>query len=62
MFKLIATMRRGTASGIPEGWAQYASIESARAGATSLLHEDRILRVMVVRNEVPSVFVEWRER
>jgi len=26
------------------------------------LKEDRVLRVMVVRNEIPSAFVEWQER
>ena len=27
-----------------------------------LLHDDRILRVMIVRNEIPPAFVEWAER
>ena len=62
MFKLIATMRRGSASNIPATWPDYATIENARAGAALLLREDRILRVMVVRNEVPPAFVEWLER
>jgi hypothetical protein len=62
MFKLIATMRRGSASGMPQAWARYASIEAARSGAAELLREDRVLRVMVVRNEIPSAFVEWLER
>ena len=62
MFRLIATMRRGSASGLPGAWAHYASIEEARAGAAELLREDRILRVMVVRNQIPQTFVEWLER
>jgi hypothetical protein len=62
MFKLVATMRRGSASGMPQAWARYASIEAARSGAAELLKEDRVLRVMVVRNEIPSAFVEWLER
>jgi hypothetical protein len=62
MFRLIATMRRGSASGLPAAWARYASIEDARAGAAELLREDRILRVMVVRNEIPQTFIEWLER
>jgi hypothetical protein len=62
MFRLIATMRRGTASGLPAAWARYPTIEQARAGAAELLREDRILRVMVVRNEIPQTFVEWLER
>jgi hypothetical protein len=62
MFKLIATMRRGSASNIPATWPDYLTILTARAGAALLLREDRILRVMVVRNEVPPAFVEWLER
>jgi hypothetical protein len=30
--------------------------------AAELLREDRVLRVMVVRNEIPQAFVEWLER
>ena len=62
MFKLIATMRRGSASGMPQAWARYAAVETARAGAAELLRDDRVLRVMVVRNEIPPAFVEWLER
>ena len=62
MFKLIATMRRGSASGMPAAWARYATVEAARLGTSTLLQDDRILRVMIVRNEVPPAFVEWAER
>ncbi len=62
MFKLVTTMRRGSASNIPQAWARYASVEAARAGATELLREDRVVRVMIVRNEIPPAFVEWQER
>ncbi len=62
MFRLIATMRRGSASGMPQAWARYASVEAARAGAAELLREDRILRVMIVHNDLPRGFVEWLER
>ena len=62
MFKLVATMRRGSASGMPQAWAHYASVEAARAGAAELLREDRVLRVMIVRNEIPQAFIEWLER
>jgi hypothetical protein len=47
---------------MPQAWARYASIEAARLGAAELLKEDRVLRVMVVRNEIPTAFVEWQER
>ena len=62
MFRLVATMRRGSSSGIPQAWARYASVEMARAGAAEMLREDRVLRVMIVRNEIPSAVVEWLER
>jgi hypothetical protein len=62
MFRLVATMKRGSASGMPQAWARYASVEAARSGAAEMLREDRVLRVMVVRNEIPSSFVEWLER
>jgi hypothetical protein len=62
MFRLVATMRRGSASSMAQAWARYASVEAARAGAAELLREDRVLRVMVVRNELPQTFVEWLER
>jgi len=62
MFRLVTTMRRGSASGMPQAWARYASIETARAGAAELLHEERVLRVMIVRNEVPGAYVEWCDK
>lgn len=62
MFRLVTTMRRGSASGMPQAWARYSSVEAARLGAAELLREDRVLRVMIVRNEMPLAFVEWQER
>jgi hypothetical protein len=62
MFKLVATVRRGSASGMPQAWAQYGSVEAARAGATELLREERVVRVMIVRNVIPQTLVEWLER
>jgi hypothetical protein len=62
MFKLIATMRRGTATNLAAAWARYPTVEAARVGTATMLRDDRILRVMIVRNEVPPAFVEWMER
>ena len=62
MFKLITTMRRGSSTDIAAAWARYPTIESARLGTETLLRDDRVLRVMVVRNEIPPAFVEWAER
>ncbi len=62
MFKLIATMRRGTATDLAAAWARYPTVEAARVGTAALLRDDRILRVMIVRNEIPPACVEWAER
>jgi hypothetical protein len=62
MFKLIATMKRGSAAGIPAAWARYQTIEAARIGTATLFHDERVLRAMIVRNEIPPAFVEWVER
>lgn len=62
MFKLIATMRRGSSSGIAAAWARYDTLEAARVGTTALFLDDRILRAMIVRDEIPPAFVEWVER
>jgi hypothetical protein len=62
MFRLITTMRRGSSSGLPQAAARYASMETARAGAADLLKEERVLRVMIVHNDMPRAFIEWMER
>jgi hypothetical protein len=62
MFKLIATMRRGSSNGIAAAWVRYDTSEAARLGIATLFRDDRILRAMIVRDEVPPTFVEWVER
>ena len=62
MVELIATMRRGSAAGLAAAWARYPTVEAARLGTSTLLRDDRILRVMIVRNEIPPAVVEWAER
>jgi hypothetical protein len=59
MFRLITTVRRGTASNLAPAWARYPTIEAARAAASALRREERVLRVMVVRNDLTAAFVEW---
>lgn len=55
-------MRRGSATALPQASARYPSIKEARLGAAELLREDRILKIMIVRNELPGGFVEWIDR
>ena len=61
LFRLRPIMRQGTATGIPETWEHYASVENARAGAKDMYHDDRVLRVMLVEDSI-GTFVEWIER
>jgi hypothetical protein len=62
VFKLITTMKRGNATNLAAASARYPTIEAARLATTTLLHDDRILRVTIVRNEIPPAFVESIER
>jgi len=62
MFKLITTMRRGTSADLAAAWARYPTLDAARVGTATLLRDDRILRVMIVRNEISPAYVEWVER
>jgi hypothetical protein len=62
MYRLIPTMRRGSATALPHASAHYPSIEAARLGAAELLREERILKIMIVRNEIPGGYVEWVDR
>ena len=62
MFKLITTVRRGSASSLSAAWTRYSTVEAARLGAEPLLRDERIARVMIVHDEIPPAFVEWVER
>ena len=54
-------MRQGTIDSSLTS-ARDATVEEARAGARQLLRDDRVLRAMIVSNEIPPRFVEWVER
>ncbi len=62
MFQVHPIMRQGTASSIPETWEHFEKLEEARAAVKHMYHDDRVLRVYVVSEEVPPKFVEWIER
>jgi hypothetical protein len=55
-------MRQGTAASLPETWERYATLDEARAAIKHAYHDDRVLRMFVVSDEVPPRFVEWVER
>lgn len=59
MFRLITTVRRGSASAYPAASARYGTLEAARIGAAALLREERVTAVMIVRNGLERAFVEW---
>ena len=62
MYRLITTVRRGSASGLPAAWAHYPTIDAARVGAAELFREERVVRVMVVRNQPGGSYVEWIDK
>lgn len=62
MFRLIVSVRRGSASSIPGGWERYPTLEQARTAAAALLRQERVTRIAVVRNEAPPAFIEWLDR
>jgi hypothetical protein len=59
MFRLVVTVRRGTASNLPGSWQRYGTIEEARAAGTQLLRNERVTRIAVTRDGFPPGFVEW---
>jgi hypothetical protein len=61
-FRLRAIMRQGTAASLPAVWARYATRDDARAPVREMYSNDRVLRVLIVTDEVPPRFVEWVER
>jgi hypothetical protein len=62
MFRLIVSVRRGSACNMPDAWQRYPTLEQARTAAAALLRHERVTRIAVVRNEAPSAFVEWLDR
>ncbi len=62
MFRLVVTVKRGSASTYPAAAARYSSVEDARAAAAALLREERVQRVMIVRDLGSGSFVEWIDR
>ena len=61
-FRLLATMRQGTASSLPGAWERFSTEEDARLGAREMLKNDRVLRVALVSDALPRRFVEWVNR
>jgi hypothetical protein len=62
MFHLITLVRRGSASSLPGTWPRYPTVDAARTAAAALLREERVQRVLIVRDDAPKGFVEWRDR
>ena len=61
-FRVRSIMRQGTAASLPEVWERYGTLELARAAIKQAYHDDRVLRMFIVSDEVPPRFVEWVER
>lgn len=62
MFRIVISVRRGSACNIPGSWLHYPTLEQARAAAAAALRHERVTRIAIVRNEAPPVFVEWVDR
>jgi hypothetical protein len=62
LLRVRAVMRQGTAASLPETWERYGTLDEARAAIKHAYHDDRVLRMFIVRDEVPPRFVEWVER
>ncbi len=60
-YKLAAVMRQGTSNSTLTA-VPYRTRDDARAAARELLRDDRVLRAMIVVNEIPPRFCEWVER
>ena len=61
-FRVRPIMRQGTAASVQETWERYGTIENARTAIKHAYHDDRVLRMFIVTDEVPPRFVEWVER
>ena len=61
-FRLRPIMRQGTASSIPEAWEHFDTLDDARRAVKEMYHDDRVLRVLIVKDTLPAQFVEWVER
>jgi hypothetical protein len=62
VFRLIVSVRRGSASNLPGAWQSHPTLEEARTAAAGLLRHERVTRVAIVRNAAPPTFVEWVDR
>ena len=62
MFRLVVSVRRGSASNLPGTWERHSTIELARAAGVRLLRYERVARIAIVGTEIPPAFVEWLDR
>jgi hypothetical protein len=62
MFRLVVSVRRGSACSMPGASQRFPTLEQARTAAAALLRHERVARIAIVRNEAPPAFVEWLDR
>ena len=43
-------------------WETHGTLERARAAVKHTYHDDSVLRILIVTDEVPPCFVEWVAR
>jgi len=59
MFRLVATVKRGTSSDLAETGVSYRRLEDARSAARSLSRRELVSSIMITDDGIPPRFVEW---
>lgn len=62
MFRLIVSVRRGSACSLPGSWHRFGTLDEARTAGAAMLRHERVARVAIVRDEAPPAFVQWLDR
>jgi hypothetical protein len=59
MFRLVATVKRGSASDLDEVGVPYSTLDDAREAARTLSSRELIGSIMITDAAVPPSFIEW---
>jgi len=58
-FRLILTVKRGVSSDFAATWMRYSTLDEARSAAAALTRDERVVHIMIARDEIPPHAVEW---
>jgi hypothetical protein len=62
VYRLVVSVRRGSASNLAGVSDRYPTLEVAREAGARLLRHERVTRIAIVGNDIPPRFVEWIDR